>query len=131
MRASSPPLGSTSGSSALSARVVTMAVIVPCGRPLPAPTDEPFGVATYAQVTPMNLAGLLDAVAADPALAFARAAVGTATVDLSAPPSMRPLVVATLAADEPRGRGRFVLAVTATSREAADLVSQLRSFLPE
>src|SRR3954469_14365711 len=79
----------------------------------------------------MNLVGLLDAVAADPALAFARGAVGTSVVDLSAPPSMRPIVAATLAAEAPSGAGRFVLAVTATSREAQELVAQLRSFLPE
>src|SRR3954452_2848225 len=79
----------------------------------------------------MKLAGLLDAGAADPALAFARGGVGTPVVDVSAPPSMRPIVVGTLAAGEPRGAGRFVLAVTATSREAEDLVAQLRSFLPE
>src|SRR3954469_24075837 len=79
----------------------------------------------------MNLVGLLDAVAADPALAFARGAVGTSVVDLSAPPSMRPIVAATLAAEAPSGAGRFVLAVTATSREAQELVAQLRSFLPD
>jgi transcription-repair coupling factor (superfamily II helicase) len=79
----------------------------------------------------MNLAGLLDVIAADPALAFARGAVGTTSLELSAPPAMRPLVVATVAAAQPRGAGRFVLAVTATSREAEDLVAQLRSFLPE
>src|SRR5436190_4413969 len=79
---------------------------------------------------PMTLAGLIDAVVADPALAFARGAAGTAAVELSAPPSMRPVVAATLAAGPPRGAGRFVLAVTATSREAAELVEQLRSFLP-
>ena len=71
---------------------------------------------------PMTLAGLIDAVVADPALAFARGAAGTAAVELSAPPSMRPVVAATLAAGPPRGAGRFVLAVTATSREAAELV---------
>src|SRR4051794_29520617 len=82
-------------------------------------------------VRTMNLAGLLDAVATDPALALARGAVGTSVVDLSAPPSMRPIVTATLAAHEPRGAGRFVLAVTATSREAGELVEQLRSLFPE
>ncbi|MFL6238695.1 MAG: transcription-repair coupling factor [Actinomycetes bacterium] len=78
----------------------------------------------------MTLAGLLDAVVADPALDFARGAVGAPAVDIAAPPSMRPLAVATLAAEAPRGAGRFVLAVTATSREATDLAEQLRSFLP-
>src|SRR5437764_30346 len=79
----------------------------------------------------LTLPGLLDAVGADDAVAFARDAVGTSTVDLSAPPSMRPLLVAAFAADQPRGPGRFILAVTATSRETSDLVQQLRSFLPE
>ena len=68
----------------------------------------------------MTLAGLIDAVVADPALRFARETAGAPAVELSAPPSMRPLVVGTIAVNQPRGAGRFVLAVTATSREATD-----------
>jgi transcription-repair coupling factor (superfamily II helicase) len=78
----------------------------------------------------MTLAGLIDALAADPALAFARGALGTPSVDLALPPSARSVAVASIAAASPRGAGRFVLAVTATSREADDLVAELQSFLP-
>jgi transcription-repair coupling factor (superfamily II helicase) len=74
----------------------------------------------------MTLAGLLDAAAADPALAHALGAVGAPTLDLSAPPGLRPFAIAALA-----GRaGRTVLAVTATTREAEDLVTALQSLLP-
>src|SRR3954469_9936459 len=75
----------------------------------------------------MNLSGLLDLLAPDPALRAAVDGVGSPTVDLSAPPGMRPFVLATLAART----GRTVLAVTATSREAEDLVTALESLLPE
>ncbi|HVA60980.1 MAG TPA: transcription-repair coupling factor [Mycobacteriales bacterium] len=75
----------------------------------------------------MGLAGLVDVVAADEALASALAAVGTTQLlDLAAPPALRPLVVAALAART----GRTVLAVTATDREAADLALALQSLLP-
>src|SRR3954463_4600980 len=74
----------------------------------------------------MNLPGLLDLLAPDPALRAAVEGVGTPSVDLSAPPGMRPFVLATLAART----GRTVLAVTATSREAEDLVTALESLLP-
>src|SRR3954463_16030299 len=74
----------------------------------------------------MNLPGLLDLLAPDPALRAAVDGVGSPTVDLSAPPGMRPFLLATLAART----GRTVLAVTATSREAEDLVTALQSLLP-
>src|SRR3954466_14715868 len=74
----------------------------------------------------MNLPGLLDLLAPDPALRAAVEGVGTPTVDLSAPPGMRPFLIAALAARA----GRPVLAVTATSREAEDLVDALQSLLP-
>src|SRR4051794_2199769 len=74
----------------------------------------------------MNLPGLLDVLAPDPALRAAVDGVGTPTLDLSAPPGLRPFLLATLAART----GRTVLAVTATSREAEDLVTALRSLLP-
>jgi len=83
----------------------------------------------------MKLVGLLDAVLADPALATARdlAARGgpdAAQVDLTAPPALRPFVVAAIAAHAGRGAGRTVLAVTATSREAEDLAGALGCLLP-
>jgi len=81
-----------------------------------------------------DLSGLLDAVIDDPALARAvrtaadpAAGAGAAEpLDLSAPPGLRPFVVAALAA-----RAQVpVLAVTATSREADELTAALATLLP-
>ena len=70
----------------------------------------------------MSLTGLLDTVLGDPSLAEA---VGTASgsFDLTAPPGLRPFVIAALAARA----GRTVLAVTATGREAEELEAALGS----
>ncbi|GAB2780978.1 transcription-repair coupling factor [Nocardioides salsibiostraticola] len=71
----------------------------------------------------MTLAGLADAVLADPTLAAAidDARAGTlASLDLTGPEAVRPFVVEGLLR-----AGRTVLAVTATSREAEDLVEGL------
>ena len=79
----------------------------------------------------MTLSGLLAAVLPDPALARAVSAAGTASLELSAPPALRPFVAAALAADPSSGgAGRPVLAVTATGRDADDLVQALRCVLP-
>src|ERR1700761_1898892 len=82
----------------------------------------------------MSLAGLLAAVAEDPQL---RTALdnqpGTPDVgerDIVAPQALRPLVSAALATGVTGGPGRFVLAVTATAREAEDLTAALRAFMP-
>jgi transcription-repair coupling factor (superfamily II helicase) len=84
----------------------------------------------------MSLAGLLAAVAEDPLL---RNAISTFTQsdaalsgerDLVAPPALRPLIVAALASGAADGLNRFVLAVTATAREADDLTAALGAFLP-
>src|SRR3954466_5622695 len=75
----------------------------------------------------MNLAGLLDVVVADPALAQAVNGVGAATLDLSGPPGLQPFAIAAIAAKADRP----VLAVTATTRESEDLVATLSSLLPE
>lgn len=78
----------------------------------------------------MSLNGLLDVVVDDPALAEAvrGAADGNRPhVDLVGPPAARPLALAALAARA----GRTLLAVTATGREAEDLVAALQSLLPE
>ncbi|WP_166136599.1 transcription-repair coupling factor [Nocardioides ochotonae] len=75
----------------------------------------------------MSLNGLADAVLADPTLAGALADAGPGKVrslDLTAPESLRPFVVTGLVRE-----GRTVLAVTATSREAEDLVDALGCFL--
>jgi len=69
------------------------------------------------------LAGLTDTVLADPALREAMAdaqGVGQRTLELTGPMALRPFLVAGLV-----NAGRTVLAVTATSREAEDLVAEL------
>jgi transcription-repair coupling factor (superfamily II helicase) len=79
----------------------------------------------------MTLSGLLDAVLPDPALARAVSSAGVASLELSAPAALRPFVTAALAADPGQGgAGRPVLAVTATGRDAEDLVEALRCVLP-
>ncbi len=108
----------------------------------------------------MSLAGLLSVIAADPQLqrALGQGALqpGDGDTDLVAPPALRPFLAACIAspgvaspgvaspgvaspgvastapAGPPvAGRPRFVLAVTATAREAEDLTSALGSLLPE
>ena len=86
----------------------------------------------------MSLAGLLNILDDDPQLrdVLARAGAGTDPVDtdLVAPPALRPVLAAALArGDRPGAQGQragFVLAVTATAREAEDLTAGLGSFLP-
>ena len=71
----------------------------------------------------MHLTGLADAVLADPTLAAALADARDGAVralDLTGPDAMRPYVVAGLVRE-----GRTVLVVTATGREAEDLVEAL------
>jgi transcription-repair coupling factor (superfamily II helicase) len=76
----------------------------------------------------LRLAGLADAVLTEPTLA---AALGDArdnrasTLDLTGPAALRPFVVAGLART-----GRTVLVVTATVREAEDLVEELSDVVP-
>ncbi len=72
----------------------------------------------------MSLAGLLDVVAGDPSLARALDTPSAPQLDLTGPPGLRPFVIANLVK-----RGRTVLAVTATGREAEDLVAALGSLL--
>ncbi len=74
----------------------------------------------------MPVPGLLDLLAADPAVARAAAAVGQPGIDLTAPGPARPFVVASLA----RETQRLILAVTATGREAEDLAAALKCLLP-
>ncbi len=81
----------------------------------------------------MSLGGVLDALldetSGDPALrgAVRDAQEGSAReLDLTAPQSLRPFIVAALA----RAADRPVLAVTATGREAEDLVAALDCLLP-
>ena len=93
----------------------------------------------------MSLAGLLSVIAADPQLQRALSQ-GDADTDLVAPPALRPFLAASIATstgaadsatadsttgDSATGQPRFVLAVTATAREAENLTSSLGSLLPE
>ncbi|WP_055590659.1 transcription-repair coupling factor [Peterkaempfera griseoplana] len=85
----------------------------------------------------MTLTGLLDVIAQDAALAEAVEAAATGNrrhLDLVGPPAARPFAIAalarSLAARATGDRGRPVLAVTATGREAEDLAAALRSLLP-
>ena len=77
----------------------------------------------------MSLAGLLPVIAEDPQLQHALSQ-GDTDADLIAPPALRPFLVGALATAPPADKPRFVLAVTATAREAEDLTSALESFLP-
>ncbi|MFC7544868.1 transcription-repair coupling factor [Plantactinospora sp. GCM10030261] len=83
-----------------------------------------------------TLAGLLTAALDDPALTRARdVARGDYAradgLDVTAPPALRPFVVAAVAAATGQGGAdRPVLVVTATSREADDLAAALGSLLP-
>jgi transcription-repair coupling factor (superfamily II helicase) len=91
----------------------------------------------------MSLAGLLTTLDDDPQLrsitlrgAVARAHDGQDpdevpdAVDLVAPPTLRPVLAAALARGAEPGNPGFVLAVTATAKEANDLAAGLGSFLP-
>jgi transcription-repair coupling factor (superfamily II helicase) len=81
----------------------------------------------------MSLAGLLVPLAADKAVAEAVRAARAGDrpmLDLAAPSALRPFLIAALAAAGPDGAGRPVLAVTATGREADDLVDALGCLLP-
>ncbi|HEX7269631.1 MAG TPA: transcription-repair coupling factor, partial [Streptosporangiaceae bacterium] len=97
----------------------------------------------------MSLAGLLSVITGDPALREALDSPGTAgTVpggdtavaetgaDFTAPPALRPFLAAALTGlpGDEGGRARqdrrFVLAVTATAREAEELTDGLSSLLP-
>jgi len=97
----------------------------------------------------MSLSGLLTVIADDPQLRSALEAAGgeaghpvppgAAGADLIGPPALRPLLAAALTArgvtgqddaSRPAAAGSFVLAVTATAREAEDLTAALNSLLP-
>jgi transcription-repair coupling factor (superfamily II helicase) len=82
----------------------------------------------------MSLPGLLAAVAEDSRLRDALAGQPDSPLaerELVAPPALRPIIAAALATGAVTGEpGRFVLAVTATAREADDLTAALGAFLP-
>jgi transcription-repair coupling factor (superfamily II helicase) len=82
----------------------------------------------------MSLPGLLAAAAEDSHLRDALAGHPDSPLqerELVAPPALRPVIAAALATGSVTGEpGRFVLAVTATAREADDLTAALGAFLP-
>ncbi len=81
----------------------------------------------------MSLAGLLVPLAADKAVAEAVRAARAGDrplLDVAAPASLRPFLMAALASAGSDGAGRTVLAVTATGREADDLADALACLLP-
>ncbi|HEY6297262.1 MAG TPA: transcription-repair coupling factor, partial [Streptosporangiaceae bacterium] len=89
----------------------------------------------------MSLGGLLSIVDGDPQLrnVVSRAEFATepapgagplAGEDLVAPPTLRPVLAAALTGLPAAAEPRFVLALTATTREADDLTAALGSFLP-
>jgi transcription-repair coupling factor (superfamily II helicase) len=84
----------------------------------------------------MSLTGLLGVVAEDPQLHQALEYVsqpGAGDADLVAPPALRPVLIAALAAGAGPAAATappVVLAITATAREAEDLASELGSLLP-
>ena len=82
------------------------------------------------------LGGLLEVMLDDPAVAevarrarLTGSAQATEHLEVTAPSPLYPLLVA--AVGSAAGAGRPVLAVTATGREAEDLVTSLESLLPE
>jgi transcription-repair coupling factor (superfamily II helicase) len=83
----------------------------------------------------MSLSGLLRVITDDPELKRALDEADSPASpggDLIAPPALRPFLVAALAgAGRSAAPRRFVLAVTATAREAEDLTAALGSLLPE
>jgi transcription-repair coupling factor (superfamily II helicase) len=82
----------------------------------------------------VSLAGLLGTVAEDPVihsiLTIALDDPGASERELVAPQALRPVLTAALASGTKTGMGRFVLAVTATAREAEELTAGLGAFLP-
>jgi len=88
----------------------------------------------------MSLPGLLPVISDDPQLKAALEEAGSPASpggDLIAPPALRPFLAAALASraagasGETPGAGGFVLAVTATAREAEELTAAVGSLLPE
>ena len=70
----------------------------------------------------MSLSGLLSVIADAPQLRRALGQADAVAADFIGPPALRPFLAATLAAPPGQPR-RFVLAVTATAREAEDLTT--------
>ncbi|CCG01732.1 transcription-repair coupling factor [Blastococcus saxobsidens] len=78
----------------------------------------------------MTLRGVLDVVLTDPGMARVVASAGRASLAVTAPPPVQPLVAAALAARQP-GAGVPVLVVTAGERDADATADLLRCFVPD
>ncbi|MGI8867836.1 MAG: transcription-repair coupling factor, partial [Mycobacteriales bacterium] len=76
-----------------------------------------------------QLSGLLTPLADDPAFAALHDSAGAAHLDLTAPESLYPFLIAALARSDGDFAGRPVLAITATTREAEDLEAALGDLL--
>ena len=87
------------------------------------------------EAPPVTLAGLVELFATDPTVTEAIGDARSRTLpalDLTAPPAMRPLIAAALAAaTEAGGADRPVLLVTSTYREAENLAAACRSLVGE
>ncbi len=91
------------------------------------PSPAGRGLSCCTKGPTLRLQGLADAVLADPTLAAALGDLDSVdALDLTGPAGLRPFVVKGLA-----DRGRTVLAVTATQREAEDLVESLADLVDE
>ena len=119
---------------------LTAGVVLTMRTPVIAPTAQPEG--------PMNLTGLLPALLRDPAVVEAAELVRTrGAVDIIGPAGVRPPLLAALtgalasgasspaggdiaAGSAPSDGGRPLVVVTATGRDADDLASSLRCYLP-
>jgi transcription-repair coupling factor (superfamily II helicase) len=77
----------------------------------------------------MSLSGLLSVIADAPALRRALSQADGTAADFVAPSALRPFLAAALAAP-PGQPPRFILAVTATAREAEELTDALGSLVP-
>ena len=78
----------------------------------------------------MTLRGVLDVVLADPGMTRVVASAGNATLAVTAPPPVQPLVAAALAAGKP-GADVPVLVVTAGERDADAVADLLRCVVPD
>ncbi|MCW2702540.1 MAG: transcription-repair coupling factor, partial [Blastococcus sp.] len=77
----------------------------------------------------VTLRGVLDVVLTDPGMARVVASAGRASLAVTAPPPVQPLVAAALAVQQP-GAGVPVLVVTAGERDADQVADLLRCFVP-
>ena len=81
----------------------------------------------------MTLTGLVDLFCTDPTVSASLDDARTRrlpALDLTSPPSMRPLIAASLAAPAARGGAdRPLLVVTSTYREAEDVTAALQSLV--